>query len=337
MLPAAADRAGPRSAPAMPVVTTGPVMYRPPVPQRSSSAARASVPDAEPPVAPPRPAQPGPNDAYLAPPRGSRVSTEELLREVEEYFALGATVSPGDTVIDVGANVGAFALRVAQLCDSDVSMHCFEPSPGTFEALRSSFDLNPVLRRTRHSIHQLGLTSHEQSGRELPFYHFRRFPTNSTLDLEAKRREFEIFFEDRARRIEEKLGRVAGWPVARLVSSLPKGPVGRYFSDKVMGLEEVKVKLSTLDEVIEEHRIASVTLLKIDVEGHELDVLQGLSPASWQKIEQVVLETHDRDGRERKIKALLAEHGLTHIHTAPQITVDNGLESNVVLARRPAR
>jgi FkbM family methyltransferase len=301
-------------------------------PQRSSSAAEASLPDAP---RPEGPGEPGPMSDYLAPPRGSRVSTDELLREVEEYFTLGAVVSPGDTVIDVGANVGAFALRTAQLCKGDVTLLCFEPSPGTFEALRSSFELNPVLRRTRHSIHQLGLTSHDQSGRELPFYHFRRFPTNSTLDLAAKRREFEIFFEDRARRVEEKLGKVAGWPIARLISALPKGPVGRYFSDRVMGLEEVKVKLSTLDEVIAKHKIGTVNLLKIDVEGHELDVLRGLSPASWPKIRQVVLETHDRDGREGKMRALLAENGLTKIHTTPQKTVDNGLESNVVLAARP--
>jgi 31-O-methyltransferase len=280
------------------------------------------------------PAEPGPMDAYLAPPRGSQVSTEELMREVEEYFSLGATISPGDTVIDVGANVGAFALRATQICKSDLTILCFEPSPGTFEALRSSFDLNPVLRRARHSVHQLGLTSHDQSGRELPFYHFRRFPTNSTLDLASKRREFEIFFEDRARRVEEKLGKVVGWPVARLISSLPKGPVGRYLSDKVMGLEEVKVRLSTLDAVIQEHQIASVDLLKIDVEGHELDVLRGLGKSSWPKIKQVVLETHNRDGREDRMRALLVEHGLTQILTAPQKTVDNGLESNVVLARR---
>src|SRR5688572_8817359 len=84
------------------------------------------------------PAEPGLMDAYLAPPRGSQVSTPELMREVEEYFLLGAAVSPGDTIIDVGANVGAFALRAAQICKSDLTILCFEPSPGTFEALRSS-------------------------------------------------------------------------------------------------------------------------------------------------------------------------------------------------------
>lgn len=302
----------------------------------SASAADTSVVDA--PHSHERPTTPDPMATFLAPPRGSRVSTDELLREVEEYFTLGAVVSPGDTIIDVGANVGAFALRAADLCKGDVTLLCFEPSPGTFEALRTSFAQNPILRRTRHSIHQLGVTSHDQSGRELPFYHFRRFPTNSTLDLASKRREFEIFFEDRARRVRESLGPVAGWPLARIISSLPKGPLGRFFSDMVMGLEEVKVKLVTLDEVIRRERIERVSLLKIDVEGHELDVLRGLGPDSWPKIEQVVLETHNRDGRQTEIESLLIENGLTQILVTAQKTVDNGLESNVVLARRgPAR
>jgi FkbM family methyltransferase len=39
------------------------------------------------------------------------------------------------------------------------------------------------------------------------------------------------------------------------------------------------VKLQTLDESIAAHNVASIDLLKIDVEGHELDVLKGASQA----------------------------------------------------------
>jgi len=49
---------------------------------------------------------------------------------------------------------------------------------------------------------------------------------------------------------------------------LPKGPIGRFVSNLVMGLEEVKVKLESLDDVLARERIATVDLLKIDVEGH---------------------------------------------------------------------
>jgi hypothetical protein len=124
-----------------------------------------------------------------------------LVREVEEYFAVGAQVTPGAIVLDVGSNIGAFSLRVSERCAGDVRLLCFEPSPATVGALRSNFASHPTLRHTRHSIHHVGLTSKENAQRELAFYDFRRFPTNSTFDLGGKRREFEIFFEDRGRRI----------------------------------------------------------------------------------------------------------------------------------------
>ena len=138
---------------------------------------------------------------HLERPPGSKVTTEELLREVEEYFAVGAKVTPGAIVLDVGSNIGAFSLRVSERCAGDVRLLCFEPSPATVGALRSNFATHPTLRHTRHSIHHVGLTSKENAQRELAFYDFRRFPTNSTFDLGGKRREFEIFFEDRGRRI----------------------------------------------------------------------------------------------------------------------------------------
>ncbi|HBQ09871.1 MAG TPA: FkbM family methyltransferase, partial [Myxococcales bacterium] len=49
--------------------------------------------------------------------------------EVGEYFDCGATVGAGDTVFDVGANVGAFAIEAARRAESDVSLFCFEPVP----------------------------------------------------------------------------------------------------------------------------------------------------------------------------------------------------------------
>lgn len=271
---------------------------------------------------------------FLAISQGSRVTADELMREVEEYFALGAVVRPGDTVIDVGANVGAFALRVAELTGSDVHLYCFEPSPTTFDALSETFLRNPVLQRTRHRLLRRGLTSGDHAGQHAKFYNFRRFPTNSTLDLESKRREFEMFFEHHAGRMRERWGAVGG-AVGQVFAALPKGRLGRRMSDLVMGLEEVDVELETLDAAITREKIERVDLLKIDVEGHEPGVLRGLGPASWPKVQQVVLETHDRDGRQSQMLALLAEHGLTEVHVAAQKVVDNGLESNVILATRP--
>ena len=283
-----------------------------------------------------------PLELVLEHPRGSRVSTAELLDEVDEYFSLGASVAPGATVVDVGANVGAFSLRVAQRCGGDVRLLCFEPAPETHAALRANLETNRLSSATRYGLYPIGLSSGTTSGEELSFYNFRRFPTNNTFDLAAKRREFEIFFEDRGHRIRNAVERALPGPLGRgigrslewMVSSLPKGTLGWWASKQIMGLEEVKARVETLDAVIRREKLERIDLLKIDVEGHELEVLRGLGPDSWPLVQQIVLETHDRDGRQTAIEALLTTNGLTIIVTAIQKTVDNGLESVMLLARR---
>jgi hypothetical protein len=52
-------------------------------------------------------------------------------------------------------------------------------------------------------------------------------------------------------------------------------------------------------------------------------------------VNQVVLETHNRDGRMDTIRALLEYNGLTDIRVTAQRTIDNGLDSVVIVAKRP--
>mmetsp|Transcript_54850 Transcript_54850/g.63075 ORF Transcript_54850/g.63075 Transcript_54850/m.63075 type:complete len:393 (-) Transcript_54850:230-1408(-) len=63
---------------------------------------------------------------------------------------------------------------------------------------------------------------------------------------------------------------------------------------------------------------ASIDLLKIDIEGAELDVLQSLSDATWSRVKQVVVETQDISGRIEIIRDLLKAKGFTHIVTADE-------------------
>jgi len=283
-------------------------------------------------------------NTLLSPPR-SKVTSADLYEEVAEYFALGVRIEPGDTVLDVGANIGAFALRVAEVCDGNLRILAFEPSPDTFMALARNFEKNAVLRKTTHQLFHLGLSSPERAGEAVSFYDFARFPTNSTFHLSAKRREFEIYFEEWGRRIATRisasvpgrLGLGVGGLAERTVSWLPKGRPGWWFTQKTMGLHECSVRVDTLARVLtEEARIERIALLKIDVEGVELEILHGLDDATWNKVQQVVLETHDRDGRLKEIEALLCGHGLSEMRKGLQKTVDNGLESILLYARRPS-
>ncbi|WP_414581662.1 FkbM family methyltransferase [Scytonema sp. PCC 10023] len=78
-------------------------------------------------------------------------------------------------------------------------------------------------------------------------------------------------------------------------------------------MEQVTCQLRTVSEIIHEHDVQQIDLLKVDVERSELNVLLGIEEQDWQKIKQVVMEVYNLDGRVEKVTALLKEHGLNEI------------------------
>lgn len=56
-------------------------------------------------------------------------------------------ISPGDIVIEVGANVGAHTLLLAKLVGSTGRVYAFEPTEYAQDKLRANMDLNPELKR----------------------------------------------------------------------------------------------------------------------------------------------------------------------------------------------
>jgi FkbM family methyltransferase len=65
----------------------------------------------------------------------------------------------GDTVIDVGANRGMFALVASKLVGSSGKVICFEPNPVCTELLNESIELNNI---KNISVHPFGLGDREQ-------------------------------------------------------------------------------------------------------------------------------------------------------------------------------
>ena len=59
--------------------------------------------------------------------------------------ALSKLVSPGSLVLDIGANIGAHTLHLAQLVGPAGRVLAFEPTEFAFRKLRRNLDLNPSL------------------------------------------------------------------------------------------------------------------------------------------------------------------------------------------------
>jgi hypothetical protein len=274
-------------------------------------------------------------DVYLPP--GGEGQIGHLASEVKEYFDVGIELRPNDVVMDVGANVGVFAMHAAKV-EPSIRIVCVEPIPALFAALERNFASNPLLRNVKRDLHQMGLSAPGDPS-EVEFLFFSRLPCDSTSEVDAKRRQFERFFAAKGEAIvrwgtRRRLGLVAR-AVGAVVTWMPKGRVGQWVGDRAAGAERVRCKLSTADQVLADDKIEAVGLLKVDVEGAELKVLEGFSTDRWQRVRQVVLEGHDEDGRLMKVKALLERVGFDSIRVErPAIADERGLDNFLLYAKR---
>ena len=213
----------------------------------------------------------------------NRSETEVIYKEIfedESYLKHGLTLSDGAVVFDVGANIGLFTLFVHQHC-RDARVFAFEPSPSSFEKLAT----NSALYDLEVELFNCGLSNETK---QLPFTFYPKMSSMSGVYADAS--------------LDESLTRAA---LANRDEALANDELlADHFAS-----ETFQCQFRTLSEVIREHNVKRIDLLKIDVEKSELDVLAGIGPAEWQKIEQLVIEVHDLDGRLEQVTTLLGQQG----------------------------
>jgi FkbM family methyltransferase len=271
------------------------------------------------------------------------ISREKLREEVLEYFEAGVVIRPGDVVMDVGANVGAFSLMAAERTGGNITLHCFEPAVPTFQVLQRNFKHQTIMKRTRRTVNCLALTRPEMAGQEREFHFFKRFPTDSTYDLPEKRRDFENFFKEKSEMMENFLAKwipLLGAPIGAGLRALiqyvcnRENSFGMWLADIVTGRQVMICRMESLENWVRQQKIEQVNLLKIDVEGAEADVLAGVGQA-WPIIQQVAIETHDRSDRKKQIIALLKSKGLNQVNEfSPKVVELSALDNVLLVARR---
>jgi hypothetical protein len=80
-----------------------------------------------------------------------------------------------------------------------------------------------------------------------------------------------------------------------------------------------------------------IHLLKVDVEGAELIVLEGVSDAVWARIRQVVVEVHDVDNRLEVIKRMLAAKGFDKLAVESEEWETHKLKLSTIFAYKSVK
>jgi FkbM family methyltransferase len=197
----------------------------------------------------------------------------------EEIFQHGCyddiRLPEGAFVLDVGANIGMFTYFIKRRCPS-ARILAFEPMPESIRALRENIAAHGL---DQVVVEEFGLGSTYEEEVEFTYYPVQ--PGNSTRYPEEKQLQKTVLL-DLEPPDEVELEHI-GYPVTAAIR-----PIADYLP-------------------ADRH----VDLLKVDVEGAELDVMRGIRPEQWPLIDQVMLEVQDLDGRLQAICDLLREHGLS--------------------------
>lgn len=214
------------------------------------------------------------------------VSTEGAVHELRAIYAEmftentylhhGITIPEEAVVVDVGANVGIFSLFVKSQRPK-ARILAFEPMTHNLAALRKNLELHNA---TGVEVVPHGLSGAHEGTATFTFY--PNLPGNSTRYPAGKQRDRDAIAN--------------AW--------------GDAVGDQLYQGEQIEVTVERLSTALARRPdIERIDLLKVDVEGAELDVLEGLDDEDWDRVDQIALELQDTDGLADKVITILTKHG----------------------------
>jgi FkbM family methyltransferase len=238
---------------------------------------------------------------------------------MESYSQSPIQLHDGDYVFDVGANIGLCSIFLARSA-CDLKIFAFEPIPETFAILQAN---TQDCDRSTIECFNLGLSDRPRS---VQFQFDRGLSVMSSMYPDEIRqcvRSDANIYDWAMATVQDliSVSQIFPW-LAHGLLWLLKLPILRSFGLAGLSVilwwmsrgthsspKMIDCQLSTVSEMMRQRKIDIISLMKIDTEGSELDVLLGIEPQDWPKIKQFVVEVHDIDRRVDTIAKLLVEKG----------------------------
>jgi 31-O-methyltransferase len=186
--------------------------------------------------------------------------------------------APGDVVVDLGANIGIFAVFLQWIAPG-IRVHCFEPGPDTRQRLERNIKSNGLEGAV--TIHPYAISDGPK------ILHLKPAPLAAQRSLFASE-----------------------------------------FTTGEQGEDGEAVECISLDMAVDRIGADRIQLLKIDIEGAEIELVDGTSQATWDRIDRVTGEYHDRirPGCRDRVFEVLKARGFAKI-TQPIISPLEGMGS----------
>jgi FkbM family methyltransferase len=258
--------------------------------------------------------------------RGAADEAEFLTREIRKACCYERhplrPLAEGAVVVDVGANIGVFSLHCARdLGLQRLNLVAIEPIHEIYDVLAANLapDRLPVGARVRLLRTAVGYRRMTDA-----FLYYPEMPGESTRYGEERsdqRKRLTLAAEKTASAIAERRSRADGRSKRRRCDesefALPV-ECEAVLTDFLQcmrndGARETSLlrrcPVTTISDIMVSEGLEKIDLLKIDVEGDELEVLRGIGAADWPKISQLAIEVHDVDGRLHATVQLLKDLG----------------------------